>query len=72
MKVWYVEIEYLAHHTQATNLYKHNFTIPVFANNRHEAMLAGLDVGQAVSRSANNVKEGSIYFRVLGINEQNV
>lgn len=46
------------------------FEVEVFGNSRGEAIISALDVGQALSRSANNSKgERAIYFRVINITE---
>ncbi len=43
----------------------------VFAEDRGGALLAGLDVGQALSRSTNASKgEISTFFRVIGLTEE--
>ena len=70
MKIWYVEIEYVVRDENKI-YYQHNNTLPLCANSRQEAIMAGLDVGQAISRSANAMNgKKAIYFRVLGVEEK--
>ncbi len=46
------------------------FDVEVLGNSRGEAIIAALDIGQALARSANSSKgERAIYFRVVNITE---
>ena len=45
--------------------------VSVFAEDRGSALLAGLDVGQALARSSNASNgEIAIFFRVIGLTEE--
>jgi hypothetical protein len=52
-------------------LSRRDMPVTVLATSRNEAILAGLDVGQAISRSANcSGGEVGIFFRVTGLTKK--
>lgn len=71
MKKFEVSLDMITITKEGKLLSKNTLPVTVLAEDRGGAILAGLDVGQAIARSA-NCSNGSvgIYFRVTGVAEK--
>ena len=71
MKKFDVSLEMVTMTKEGQLMMKNTMPVTVLANDKGGAILAGLDVGQAVSRSA-NCSSGAvaIYFRVIAATEK--
>lgn len=71
MKKYDVNVETVTITKDGRVMMKGTIPVSVFANDRGGAILAGLDVGQALARSANCTKgQVGIYFRVTDVTEK--
>ena len=71
MKKFDVFLEMVTMTKEGQLMMKNTMPVTVLADDRGGAILAGLDVGQAVSRSANcSNGEVAIYFRATAVTEK--
>ena len=71
MKKYTVDVDTITITKDGHVMMKNTMPVTVLANDRNGAILAGLDVGQALARSANCADgQVAIYFRVIGVTEK--
>ena len=62
-------IEAITMSKDAENVVRTSTETIVPANDRYGAIMAALDMGQAMARTANATKGLALYFRVVGVQE---
>ena len=69
MKMFKGTIEAVTMNHNADNVVRTSTETIVPAEDRHGAVIAMLDMGQAMARATNTIKGQALYFRVLQVTE---
>ena len=69
MKMYSITIEAITMDSACENIIKTQTQAYVPANSRGEAINVACDMGQAMARSTNALKDIALYYRIVGVQE---
>jgi hypothetical protein len=69
MKTFKADIDCITINNHGEMLNYKSIPVKIDGENRNEALLTALDMGQALSRSANRMEDRAIFFRVTNLEE---
>ena len=69
MKMFKATIEAITMSKNTENVVHTSTETIIPANDRHGAIMAALDMGQAMARTVNTTKGLALFFRVVGVQE---